>query len=189
MDEEEESLVPWIDTRIELGRESVSIPDDLRENPISRSVGGLQERAFGPVIAGCGRRLLAKAIDGLLIGLLFFAGTVWGAARFEGGHQALWVLFMVTIGLLGGWALWVLYHALTRGGTIGKRFLDLEVVDERGQPIGLGRSIGRVLAETVSVVTLGLGYLWAVIDPHKRSLHDHLCGTRVVRRRSNPARL
>lgn len=42
------------------------------------------------------------------------------------------------------------------------------VVDERGVPLGFGRSVGRVLAETVSAATLGIGDLCVVVDPHKR---------------------
>ncbi len=188
-DEFERGIVPWIDTRIDLGSQAEPIPDDLRENPISRSVGELQDRAFGPVIASCGRRFVAKAIDGLLGVLGCIGGAIWWTRRFEGEQQILWMLFLATFGLAGGWLLWVIYHALLRGDTIGKRIMGLQVVDERARPIGVGRSVGRVLAETISLATAGIGHLFAVVDPHKRSLHDHLCGTRVVRRDSLPGRL
>jgi uncharacterized RDD family membrane protein YckC len=67
--------------------------------------------------------------------------------------------------------------------------MGLLVVDERARPVGMGRSAGRALAEMVSVATLGIGYLFAAVDPHRRTLHDHLCGTRVILGQSLPGRL
>ena len=187
-DEDEEDLdsgiVPWIDTRIHLGSEAEPIPNDLRENPISRSVGELQAQAFGPVLAGCGRRLAAKIVDAGIVGALFLFGTIYSIGRLSEPERLPWIIFVITFGLFGGWLVWILYHVILRGDTVGKRLLGVKVVDERARPIGLGRSLGRVLAETFSVATLGIGYLFAVVDPYKRSLHDHLCGTRVVRRNS-----
>jgi len=187
-DDLESGIVPWIDTRIDLGSEAEPIPNDLRENPISRSVGQLQAQAFGPVLAGCGRRLAAKFVDAGIVGTLFLFGTIYAIGRLSAAERIPWTIFVFTFGLFGGWFFWIFYHAILRGDTVGKRLLGLKVVDERARPIGLGRSVGRVLAETFSVVTLGIGYLFAVVDLHKRSLHDHLCGTRVVRRNSLPAR-
>lgn len=186
-DEDEElGIVPWIDTRIDLGSQAEPIPDDLQENPISQSIGEIQERAFGPVIASCGRRLAAKLVDSAFAGAVFLGGVIWWLRRFEGEAQLMWALFLGTFGFVGVWLLWVFYHAVSRGDTIGKRLFDLRVVDERARPIGMARSVGRVVAETVAWATLGIGHLFAVVDPHKRSLHDHLCGTRVVRRHSLP---
>ena len=59
-DEEEDldsGIVPWIDTRIDLGSEAQPIPNDLRENPISRSVGEfLLGRHVGHRLPVCGGR-------------------------------------------------------------------------------------------------------------------------------------
>jgi uncharacterized RDD family membrane protein YckC len=38
----------------------------------------------------------------------------------------------------------------------------------------------RNFAALVSVATLGLGYLWALVDRDRHFLHDRLAGTRLV---------
>jgi uncharacterized RDD family membrane protein YckC len=187
--DDEPGLVPWIDTRIDLGGKAEPIPNDLRENPISRSVGERQAEAFGPVLSGCGRRLLAKLIDSTVVGVLVIAAAIWWTGRFSGEAKWLWTFLSMLFAMTGSWIVWLLYHTLLRSDTIGKRLMGLRVVDERARPVGLGRSAGRALAEMISVATLGIGYLFAVVDPHRRSLHDHLCGTRVVLGQSLPGRL
>ena len=182
-------IVPWIDTRIDLGGQAEPIPNDLRENPISQSVGQRQAEAFGPVLAGCGRRLIAKGIDSTIVGILIIGSAVWWTGRFSGEDRLLWSLLAMGFATFGSWAVWLLYHTILRSETLGKRLMGLLVVDERARPVGMGRSAGRALAEMVSVATLGIGYLFAAVDPHRRTLHDHLCGTRVILGQSLPGRL
>jgi uncharacterized RDD family membrane protein YckC len=90
-------------------------------------------------------------------------------------------------GVLGMWiALWWCYFAVgwgMLGATPGKWLLRLRIVDHRGRsPIGLTRAILRMVAYTVSSLTLGLGHLMLIFRADRRSLHDILAGTRVVRR-------
>ena len=68
------------------------------------------------------------------------------------------------------------------GGTLGKLALDLRVVTANGEPIGCGRSLGRTFAEILSLITLLIGYIIAAFDGEKRTLHDRVCGTRVIRK-------
>ena len=68
------------------------------------------------------------------------------------------------------------------GGTLGKLALDLRVVTANGEPIGCGRALGRALAEYLSALILLIGYIIAAFDSEKRTLHDHICGTRVIRK-------
>lgn len=90
-------------------------------------------------------------------------------------------------GVLGMWiALWWCYFAVgwgILGATPGKWLLGLRIVDHRGRsPIGLTRAILRMVAYTVSSLTLGFGHMMLVFRADRRSLHDILAGTRVVRR-------
>lgn len=74
-----------------------------------------------------------------------------------------------------GWGLW--------GATPGKWLLGLRVYDHAGRcPIGFTRSMLRLVAYTVSSLTLGAGHLLVLIRPDRRALHDILAGTRVCRR-------
>lgn len=67
-------------------------------------------------------------------------------------------------------------------GTPGKILLGLSVVCADGSPMTWGRSLGRYFATWLSSLTLGIGYLLAAFDDEKRSLHDHVAKTRVLRK-------
>ncbi len=40
--------------------------------------------------------------------------------------------------------------------------------------------MGRYFANTLSGMTLGVGYVLIVFDDQKRALHDYICDTRIV---------
>jgi uncharacterized RDD family membrane protein YckC len=66
--------------------------------------------------------------------------------------------------------------------TPGKMLLSAKVVDARsGGTLSLGQAIGRYLAYLVSIIPLGLGFLWIAFDSRKQGWHDKLAGTLVVR--------
>lgn len=66
------------------------------------------------------------------------------------------------------------------GQTPGKMAAGIKVVNAAtGEPVGVGRALGRAAAEYLSAVTLGLGYLVAAFSD-KRALHDYAAGTRVI---------
>jgi len=95
-------------------------------------------------------------------------------------------------GVLGIWiAMWWCYFAVgwgLMGGTPGKLMMGLRVVDHRFRyPIGLSRSLLRLVAYTVSSVTLGVGHWLIVFRKDGCALHDLLAGTRVVRRNKSEA--
>lgn len=69
----------------------------------------------------------------------------------------------------------------TWGGTLGKLILGLRIVRHSdGGKVPYGLALGRSLAEYVSALAVGLGYLWIGLSPSKRGWHDYLCDTRVV---------
>ncbi len=70
-----------------------------------------------------------------------------------------------------------------RGATPGKQLLGMRIVREDGSRLGYGRAALRFLAELLSMLTLGAGYLMIAIHPEKRALHDLIVGSRVIRRR------
>lgn len=67
--------------------------------------------------------------------------------------------------------------------TPGKLALGLRVVRSDGTALSHGRIVGRYFGEQLSGLILGIGYLIAAFDEEKRTLHDYLCDTRVVKRR------
>ncbi len=64
--------------------------------------------------------------------------------------------------------------------TPGKMALGLKVVMSDGGRVSYGRVCGRYFAMMLSQITLYIGYIIAGFDEQKRSLHDHICDTRVV---------
>jgi len=68
------------------------------------------------------------------------------------------------------------------GATLGKMACGLRVVMADGSPISYGRATGRHFAKYLSQILLGIGYVIAAFDDQKRTLHDHICNTRVIYR-------
>ena len=67
---------------------------------------------------------------------------------------------------------------------LGQRAGALRVADVRtGRPIGGWRAFERHLAKLLSLIPLGLGFLWMLWDPRRQTWHDKIAGTVVVRHR------
>jgi Predicted membrane protein/domain len=141
------------------------------------------------VFAGFRVRLAAKLIDGAVlyvIGLLVERAVV--ALAFDGmmpmapDWAGLWRLFMISGTINTAIAVaYTVYFMARYEATPGKRLLGLRVVRADGSRLGAGRVIGRYFAETLSTITFFAGYVMAAFDEEKRTLHDYLCDTRVVR--------
>lgn len=67
----------------------------------------------------------------------------------------------------------------TIGWSPGKRMAGLRTVDRDGRRPGLLRGLRRSAGLMLNV--FGLGYLWALVDREKRTWHDRIGGTWVVR--------
>ena len=70
------------------------------------------------------------------------------------------------------------------GATLGKMAVGIKVVRRDGSGLGWGIAIGRFFMYIVSGIILGIGYIMAGFDDEKRSLHDRVCDTRVIYKRS-----
>jgi uncharacterized RDD family membrane protein YckC len=65
--------------------------------------------------------------------------------------------------------------------TPGKMACKIKVVTSDSGQVSYARALGRHFAKWISGFTLGIGYLMAAFDDQKRTLHDRICDTRVVR--------
>lgn len=135
--------------------------------------------------AGFWIRWVAVVIDGfVLFPLNIGIGVVVGVAAVSTGDEAaaagLQLLSWVLTTGLG-----VLYETLLVGrfgATVGKMAVGLRVVTADGDRVGYLRAFARYWAKMLSAIILMIGYIMAAFDSEKRALHDHICGTRVVRR-------
>ena len=147
--------------------------------------------------AGFIRRLAAAGIDGIPVFTLWALGLL-GWSMIDGAHvperrwNALDQIIDISVSspdlvILAGVLfvlILILWHALGErlmGASLGKRILGLQVIDGRGESPGLGRSLMVGVMRLVSGATLGAGFLWALVDPEGRTVHDRATGTFVIR--------
>ena len=129
--------------------------------------------------AGLLRRLGALFYDSLLLfGVAFFATLLLlvlrrGAALTPG--DPFFALYLFAIGFLFyGW-FW------TRGGqTLGMRAWRIRVLQNDGTALTWAKALQRYLLAWISLLVLGLGFFWLLIDKNRQTLHDRWSGTVVV---------
>lgn len=68
------------------------------------------------------------------------------------------------------------------GATPGKMACKLEVVVADSSRVSYLRAFGRHFAKWLSSMILLIGFIMAAFDDEKRTLHDRVCETRVIRR-------
>ena len=85
-------------------------------------------------------------------------------------------LYLLLVNLL----YFTIFHATT-GQTLGKLLCGLKVVNFDGGELGYGQSFLRFSGYLLSALPLGLGFIWAALDPRKLTWHDRLAGTYVLR--------
>jgi len=66
------------------------------------------------------------------------------------------------------------------GQTIGKMAAGVRVVRAGGGAVGAATAVRRTVASLLSIATLGLGFLPALLGRRRLALHDRIAGTRVV---------
>jgi uncharacterized RDD family membrane protein YckC len=67
------------------------------------------------------------------------------------------------------------------GATPGKMACKLKISVTDGSRLSYLRALGRHFAKYLSGMILAIGYIMAAFDDQKRTLHDRVCETRVVR--------
>jgi uncharacterized RDD family membrane protein YckC len=145
--------------------------------------------AAAPVnFAGFWIRFAAKFIDGIIF--MVILGIPVGILMFSmlrnvgaGGPPPEMSVLIQAVIQLGSILVAVAYNTFFNGkygATPGKMAVGLKVVRSDGQPITYLRAFGRAWAEQLSGLVCYIGYIIAGFDKEKRSLHDHICDTRVV---------
>jgi uncharacterized RDD family membrane protein YckC len=122
-------------------------------------------------------RFIAAAVDASMI--LIALGLFFGVFLLSGGHvvfnKHVVPLFLGIVGLL-----WVVYHLLwcfADGDTPGMRFAGLRVVNFDGRVADRQQRGIRQGAYVLSVLSAGVGLLWALVDEENLTWHDHISKT------------
>jgi uncharacterized RDD family membrane protein YckC len=135
--------------------------------------------------AGFWIRLWASAIDVILLTLIICPLMLWiyGPEYYESQS-----VIRGPMDFLISWvfpAIAVVVFWRYKSATPGKMVVGAKIVDAKslGRPSAV-QCIVRYFAYLVSMLPLGLGFLWIAFDRRKQAFHDKLAGTVVIRERS-----
>jgi uncharacterized RDD family membrane protein YckC len=138
-----------------------------------------------PVPSPLWRRLAAGVYDLLPLLALWFAtdglAMLLSGGRLAEPHPSWQQRLPLQLALL---AVTAAYFVLswTRGGqTLGARAWRLRVTRVDGARITPLNALVRFAVGWISLLALGLGFLWSLIDAQGRTWHDIASGTRLVR--------
>lgn len=134
---------------------------------------------------GFWRRFFAFFVDSLMLVIITVPLTmvVYGDSYFtntsviRGGFDlaANWIFPFVAI--ISFWSV--------KQATPGKMMMSSYIVDATtGEKPSIGQFVGRYFAYILSVIPLGLGFLWAAFDKRNQGWHDKLANTVVVRNKA-----
>jgi uncharacterized RDD family membrane protein YckC len=128
---------------------------------------------------------LSRTLSGLvdLIIVILCSGIFIIAADLFSGIIALdgysYLLFSALFLLM--YLFYSLFFLSASGQTIGMMITDLRVVDDfEGRPL-FNQILRRCLAYVASVLGLGFGLIWGLLDRENRCFHDRVSDTRVIR--------
>ena len=152
------------------------------QNPYPQQAGygyGQPGAAAPAEYAGWWSRFAGTLIDGLIVTVPFYILLGIGMATHSGAAAALAVVgYLYGI----GFQLFQLYKQGTTGQTIGKRVVNIRVVQEAdGQPTGFGMAFVRAIAHFLDSIACYLGFLWPAWDAKKQTFADKICRTIVVK--------
>ena len=120
-------------------------------------------------LADVGTRLIALIIDGFVLALI--GALLFGVARNAGGIASF---------IIGAAYYW---YFLTRqdGQTPGKRIMKIRVIKIDGSPIDDATAVIRYVGYYISSAIFGIGWLLALFDENRQTLHDKIVSTYVVK--------
>ncbi len=167
---------------------AVTIPD---KKPEPKEMAG--RPYLGGAYAGIASRVLAFSIDvfaliiALIIGWVFVKATIsmFNLDRlFQSllGTNGFGTLRIVAWGMMGpliACVYWIFGWTFI-GGTVGKIVMGLRVVGPGGARLGFWRSLRRVIGYFISALSLGLGFLWVIVNKRHHDWADKLAGSSVV---------
>ena len=138
-------------------------------------------------------RFMALAMDSVILLLLVAIFVVLGFLSLSMGatgergislFRQVWIVLPTTLplGIVLVLSYFTFFHG-TWGQTIGKMVFSLRVVRTAGQSLTFSRAFVRALGYGLSAFPFFLGFFWVGFTSSKRSWHDALADTMVIRER------
>lgn len=172
------------------------LPTGFLRTPVPGAAlpGGWGTWAPPPAYAHWGWRVLAAALDGMIVGTPQLLGRSYARSTATLGVDDLGRLAFVptstgvTVALAGiglSVALWFASRVVAQGRTgqsWGKRIVGVRLVREDTQrPVGVWWAFVRDVGQVVNALPLYLGYLWPLWDERRQTFTDKLSHAIVVR--------
>lgn len=140
--------------------------------------------------AGFWIRFAARLLDGIVLGIAgipfnilqsFMLGQpMFSLEQPEINLRYVLIVIGFTILSVAMAVTYEVYFIWRYAATPGKMVLGLRILRSDGTPVTFWRAVGRYFATWLSMLTLYIGFIMAAFDDQKRTLHDHICDTRVV---------
>ena len=132
-------------------------------------------------------RLVASIIDTVILMMitapllyLFYGGDYFASEDTLQGVADLVISYVFP--LIATILFWVYKSA-----TPGKMMLSMKIIDEKtGNKPSAVQSLIRYLAYYLSIIPLGLGFLWIIWDDKSQGWHDKIAGTVVIDGNAEP---
>lgn len=129
-------------------------------------------------------RFAANIIDGLLIIPFYIPLIILSRRAQETGQEIDSTLVLINLIPLFIGFVFGIWNGIVRmgktGQSLGKKFLGISVVDERGLPIGVGgAALREIIGKFVSAIVCYIGFLNAFWDAKKQGWHDKIAKSYV----------
>jgi uncharacterized RDD family membrane protein YckC len=182
---------PWIPELAEPVRDRPRILEVPEVLPPPPALGGILIEAavakeenrtgadFPQSSASLTQRWLAGLVDSLILGTALAAfAAIFLRLNPEGPPLPLLLAGFLAVAVLL-WAAYQFLFVVYTGSTPGLHVLRLRLVRFDGSPAGRRARRWRVLASFLSACSLGLGYLWSVLDEDGLCWHDRITHTHI----------
>lgn len=121
---------------------------------------------------------MAMVYDLFLVTAILFAISAIAVAFNGGDSVSNPVYYLVLMLVPFCFFLWFWLHG---GQTLGMSAWQLRLTDSNLQPVTAAQCLLRLLFAVITLMPLGLGLIWILIDRDKRSLYGRLSGTKISR--------
>lgn len=125
-------------------------------------------------------------IDGIILQVVQFVIQIIGMMAMGGADpndpMNPVMLGIMLINVIIGFGYPIFFLGGKYQATPGMMICKIRIIMEDGSNVSHLRVFGRIFASILSSLTLGIGYLMVLWDPEKRTLHDVICHTRVIKK-------
>ncbi len=125
------------------------------------------------------RHLAAAFYDSLCVFSLYFLATMCLIA-FSNGESIESSNLVYDVYLLLITYLYFVWHWVNGGQTLGMRAWRIKIKTQTGNSLSWMSASYRFCLALISVLSLGLGFIWAMFDAKKLTFHDRYAKTHVI---------